>query len=161
MSGCTTRVPSRLGDVPQPQEETVEVVTLIPRERVRQLTAEQIGDAPQSQEGAVDEELLVPRERVQQETAEQVGDGLQLLAGPPGIAEQPEKAAEAVDTTTGAKSVGVARPRDDVKYSATATGTTVAKPVGEARPAGIAKAEVYDRTRYSSVFLFPGPEQMM
>ena len=97
------------GDVPQPQEETVEAVTLVTRERVRQLTAEHIEDAPQ------------------------------LLARPPKIAEEPEKAGEAVDTTKGAKSVGLARPRDDVKYSATATGTTVAKPVGDARPVGIAK----------------------
>ena len=34
---------------------------------------------------------------------------------------------------------GQTRPRDDVKYSATATGTTVAKLVGEVRPVGIAK----------------------
>ena len=53
-------------------------MTLVPRERVRQPTAEQIGDAPQFQEETVDEELLVPRERVQQGTAEQVGDGPQL-----------------------------------------------------------------------------------
>ena len=66
------------GDVPQPLEETVEAVTLVPRERVRQLTAEQIGYVP----------------------------------------------------------------RDVVKYSAAAAGTTVAKPLGdgEARLPGIAKS---------------------
>ena len=106
-------------------------------DRVHCEGAEQIGDAPQLWEETVDEELPVPRERVQQGTAEQIGDGPQLLARPPGIAEQPENAAEAVDTTKGAKSVCLARPRDDVKYSATATGTTVAKPVGEARPFGV------------------------
>ena len=46
---------------------------------------------------------------MQQETAEQIGGVPLLLARPPGIAEQPEKAAEAVDTTTGAKPVGEAR----------------------------------------------------
>ena len=74
--------------VPQPLEEAVEAVTLVPRER----TAEQIGDAPQFREETVDEELSVPRERVQQGTAEQIGDVPQLLARPPGVAEQPEKA---------------------------------------------------------------------
>ena len=35
--------------------------------------------------------------------------------------------------------MGVARPRGDVKYSATATSTTVAERVGEVRSVGIAK----------------------
>ena len=56
------------------KEETVDAVTLIPRERVQQWTAEQIGDVPQFREETVDEETLVPRERVQQWTAEQIRD---------------------------------------------------------------------------------------
>ena len=48
-----------IGDVPRHLEETVEAVTLVPRERVRQLTAEQIGGASQFQEETVDDELLV------------------------------------------------------------------------------------------------------
>ena len=70
-------VPKRLGTYLQLLEETVQAVTVVLRERVRQLTAEQIGDVP----------------------------------------------------------------RDHVKYSATATDTTVAKSVGdgETRLSGIAK----------------------
>ena len=56
------------GNVPQPLEETVEAVMLVPRER--QLIAEQIGDAPQFREETVGMELLVPCKEVQQLTAE-------------------------------------------------------------------------------------------
>ena len=38
---------------------SVEAETLVPRERVRQLTAEQVGNAPQFREETVDEELRV------------------------------------------------------------------------------------------------------
>ena len=49
-------------------------MTLVPRERVQQRTAEQIEDAPQSPEETVEAVTLVPRERVQQRTAEQIED---------------------------------------------------------------------------------------
>ena len=43
----------------QPLEETVEAGTLVPRAKVRQLTAEHIGSAPQFREETVDDELPV------------------------------------------------------------------------------------------------------
>ena len=49
----------RNGDVLQPLEETVEAGTLVPRAKVRQLTAEHIGSAPQFREETVDDELPV------------------------------------------------------------------------------------------------------
>ena len=51
---------------------SVEAETLVQRERVRQLTAEQVGDVPQFREETVDEESPVPCERVQQFTAEKI-----------------------------------------------------------------------------------------
>ena len=56
--------------VPQPREETVEAVRLIPRERVQQPTAEQIEDVPQLREETVGAVKLVPQERVQQRVVE-------------------------------------------------------------------------------------------
>ena len=53
------------GGVPQPLEETVEAETLVPRERVRQLTAEQIGGAPQFREETVGFEIPEPQMVVQ------------------------------------------------------------------------------------------------
>ena len=50
-------------------EKTVEAVTLVPRERVQQRTAEEVEDAIQSPEKTVEAVTLVPRERVQQRTA--------------------------------------------------------------------------------------------
>ena len=54
------------------KEETVDAVTKVLREGVRQRTAEQIEDGPQSRDEP--EETLDPRERVQQRTADQVED---------------------------------------------------------------------------------------
>ena len=45
VSGYPDGGAEQIGDVPQPLEVTVEAVTLVPRERVRRLTAEQIGAA--------------------------------------------------------------------------------------------------------------------
>ena len=56
----------QIGDGPQLLEETVQAVTLVPRERVQQMTAEQIGNVPQFREETVDDALSVPRQRVQQ-----------------------------------------------------------------------------------------------
>ena len=50
---------------PRILEETVEVVRLVPRERVQQGTAEQIVDAPQFAEESVQLVRFVPQERVQ------------------------------------------------------------------------------------------------
>ena len=73
MEGGHKPDPRKSGEVeakgPQFRKETVEKVTLFPRERVQQLTAEQIEDVPQYREETFDEVALVSRERVQEWTA--------------------------------------------------------------------------------------------
>ena len=56
------------------KEETVDAVTLIPRERVQLWTAELIGDVLQFRDETVDAVMLLPRERVQQLAAGHIGD---------------------------------------------------------------------------------------
>ena len=64
-------------------------VTLVPRERVQQRTAEQIEDAPQSPEETIEAVTLVPRERVQQRTAEQCASNL-LEERMPSVPREPQ-----------------------------------------------------------------------
>ena len=83
--------------MPQSPEENVEAVTLVPRERVQQRTAEQTEDAPQSPEETVEVGTLVPHERVQQRTAEQIGEVPQFrreTCEQIGFVEVPETASE-------------------------------------------------------------------
>ena len=99
--------------------------------------AEPIGDVHQPLEETVEAVTLVPRERVRQLAAEQFGDAPQFLEET--VDEELPVPRERVQKLT-AEQIGNV-PRDDVKYSATATGTTVAKPVGdgEVRLPGITK----------------------
>ena len=58
-------------DIVLPIKEGVEVPPLVPCGRVRQWTASKIVDVPQFRDETVDAETLVPRARVHQWTAEQ------------------------------------------------------------------------------------------
>ena len=61
------RAPEQIEDVPQSLEETVGAVDLVLREQIQQRTAEQMVKLPQSPGETVDAVTLVPRERVQQQ----------------------------------------------------------------------------------------------
>ena len=105
----------QIGNVPQLLEETVEAVTLVPREQVQQLTAVQIGDVPQLREATVEVVNTTLQQHISVRSEAIKVSVLAVSSGEAGSARPGEK-----DTTN-------------------ASVKAVARPAGGARPLGIAK----------------------